>query len=52
MVNDDRLLASIIEFSNQSRPEDVLVISNDFSVQRKSARLGIEVVDPDGSVEQ
>jgi len=50
MVNDDRFLASVTEFENLPPSKAVLVVSNDFPVQRKAARLGIEVVEPDGVI--
>lgn len=45
-LNDDRLLATIHEFRRQSESGRVILISNDFLLQRKAQGRGIEVVDP------
>ena len=50
-VNDDRLIAAIIKFKEQHPSEKAVLVSDDFLAQRKATSLGIEVLDPEGSID-
>jgi len=45
-LNDDRLLATVKEFRDHHKSQRVLLVSNDFLLQRKAQRHSMEVIDP------
>ena len=51
-VNDDRLLASIIEFTNDIQPHAVQLITDDFLAQRKATYQGVTAINPEGLIER
>lgn len=51
LVEDDRLLATIIQFE-PSEPGRKLLITNDFPPQRKAGGQGIEFWEPEGEIER
>lgn len=51
LVEDDRLVASIIEFNEQHEQAQVLLLSNDFPARRKAGLHGIQACSPKGLIE-
>ena len=50
-VLDDRFIASVIAFGSDHEGSQVSIITNDFALQRKAKSRGINVIDPDGTIE-
>lgn len=48
IIEDDRLLASILEFRREHDQIDVVLVTNDFPLLRKARRHGIPCRDPEG----
>ena len=49
-IFDDRLIASILEFRRGHAQIDIVLVTNDFLLQRKARRHGIACRDPEGLV--
>src|SRR5205807_2336583 len=45
-VKDDRLLASIIEYRQQQPSHHIVLVSDDFLVQRRAPTHNIQVIEP------
>jgi len=49
-VNDDRLLANILDFSRQHPTEQVFLLADDFPLRLKAKSRGIQTILPDGLI--
>lgn len=49
-VNDDRLIASILNLVDELQPDTVYFLSNDFLARRKAIKHGIEAIEPEGKI--